>query len=54
MLLSQVVMNLLPELSDGVDPLAYHQCFEPSLVRGEHNELDKKPGAFVHLRNARR
>jgi len=47
-------MNLLPELSDGVDPLADHQCFEPSLVRGEHNELDKKPGAFVHFRDARR
>ena len=49
MLLSQVVVNLLLQLGDSVDPVADHQCFEPSLVRGEHNELDKQPGAFVHF-----
>ena len=49
MLLSQVIVNLLLELGDGVDPVADHQCFEPSLVRGEHNELDKQAGAFVHV-----
>ena len=36
-LLSQVLVNLLPEFGDGVDPVADHQCFEPSFVRGEHN-----------------
>ena len=36
MLFSQVVVNLLLELGDGVDPVADHQCFETSLVRGEH------------------
>lgn len=39
MLLSQVVVNLLLELGNGVDPMADHQCFEPSLMRGEHNEV---------------
>src|SRR5438128_2576548 len=46
MLLSQVVVNLLLELGDGVDAVADQQCFEPSLVRGEHNELDNQPGAL--------
>ena len=53
MLISQVVVNLLSELGDGVDPVADHQCFEPSLVRGKHNELDKQPDAFVHFGNVR-
>jgi hypothetical protein len=50
MLFSQVVMNLLLELGDGVDPVAHYQCFEPSLVRGEHNELDKPSGTFVQFK----
>ena len=45
--LSQVAGN--PTATGGVDPVADHQCFEPSLVRDEHNKLDKQPGAFVHL-----
>lgn len=49
MLLSQVVVNLLLELGDGVGPMADHQCFEPSLVRGKHKELDTQTGAFVHV-----
>lgn len=50
MLFSQVVVNLLLELGDGVDPVADHQCFEPSLVRGEHNKLDKQSGTFVQFK----
>jgi hypothetical protein len=50
MLFSQVVVNLLLELGDGVDPVADHQCFEPSLVRGEHEELDKQSGTFVQFK----
>ena len=50
MLFSQVVMNLLLELGDGVNPVAHYQCFEPSLVRGEHNELDKQSGTFVQFK----
>jgi hypothetical protein len=34
MLLSQVVVNLLPELRDGVNPVADQRRFEPSLGRG--------------------
>ena len=49
MLLSQIIVNLLLELGDGVDAVADQQCFEPSLVRGEHNELDNQPGALVHV-----
>jgi hypothetical protein len=50
MLFSQVVVNLLLELGDGVDTVADHQCFKPSLVRGEHNELDKQFGTFVQFK----
>ena len=46
---SQVVVNLLLKLGHGVDRVADYECLERSLVRGEHNELDKRAGAFVHL-----
>jgi hypothetical protein len=52
MLLSQVVVNLLLQLGEGVDPVADHQCFEPSLVRGEHKSWTSKPARlfmFVYL-----
>lgn len=52
MLPAQVVVNLLLKLGHGVGPLANYQCFERSPVRGEHNELDKRAGAFVQLGNA--
>jgi hypothetical protein len=48
MLPSQVVVNLLLKLGHGVDSVADYKCFERSSARGEHNDLDKRPGAFVH------
>jgi hypothetical protein len=50
MLSSQVVVNLLLKLCDGVDRVPDYHCFERSLARGEHNLLDKRRRGFVHLR----
>ena len=47
MLSAQVVVNLLLKLGHGVDLVADYQCFERNLVRGKHDELDKRACRFV-------
>ena len=55
MLRSQVVVNLLLKLGQGVNRVADYNGFGDNLWRGKHlNELDKRAGGLVHSMRCKR